>query len=106
MVDDRFRYVRIRGQISGFKRAASGHVYLALKDDKAVIDWVMCNGNGGRLPFQPEDGIEVVLSGKLTTYPGHSKYLVVIDNMYLDRAERADGPVRQPHGQAARRGPV
>ena len=83
MVEDRFGYVRIRGEISGFKRAASGHVYLALKDDKAVIDGVMWKGNAGRLPFQPEDGIEVVVSGKLTTYPGRSKYQVVIDKMEL-----------------------
>ncbi len=83
VVEDRFGYVRIRGEISGFKRAASGHVYLALKDDKAVIDGVMWKGNAGRLPFRPEDGIEVVVSGKLTTYPGRSKYQVVIDKMEL-----------------------
>ncbi|MFK7841196.1 MAG: exodeoxyribonuclease VII large subunit [Sphingorhabdus sp.] len=83
VVEDRFGYVRIRGEISGFKRAASGHVYLALKDDKAVLDGVMWKGNAGRLPFQPEDGIEVVVSGKLTTYPGRSKYQVVIDKMEL-----------------------
>ncbi|OAO03891.1 exodeoxyribonuclease VII large subunit [Sphingomonadales bacterium EhC05] len=83
VVEDRFGYVRIRGEISGFKRAASGHVYLALKDDKAVLDGVMWKGNAGRLPFQPEDGIEVVVSGKLTTYPGRSKYQIVIDKMEL-----------------------
>lgn len=83
VVEDRFGYVRIRGEISGYKRAASGHVYLALKDDRAVLDGVMWKGNAGRLPFQPEDGIEVVVSGKLTTYPGRSKYQVVIDKMEL-----------------------
>ncbi|MEH6757852.1 MAG: exodeoxyribonuclease VII large subunit [Parasphingorhabdus sp.] len=83
VVEDRFGYVRIRGEISGYKRAASGHVYLALKDDKALLDGVMWKGNAGRLPFQPEDGIEVVVSGKLTTYPGRSKYQVVIEKMEL-----------------------
>ncbi len=83
VVEDRFGYVRIKGEISGYKRAASGHAYLALKDDKAVLDGVMWKGNAGRLPFQPEDGIEVVVSGKLTTYPGRSKYQVVIDKMEL-----------------------
>lgn len=83
VVEDRFGYVRIRGEISGYKRAASGHVYLALKDDKAVLDGVMWKGNAGRLAFQAEDGIEVVVSGKLTTYPGRSKYQVVIDKMEL-----------------------
>lgn len=83
VVEDRFGFVRIRGEISGYKRAASGHVYLALKDDKAVLDGVMWKGNAARLPFRPEDGIEVVISGKLTTYPGRSKYQVVIERMEL-----------------------
>lgn len=83
VVEDRFGYVRIRGEISGFKRAASGHVYMALKDDKAVLDGVMWKGNAARLAFAAEDGIEVVVSGKLTTYPGRSKYQVVIDKMEL-----------------------
>jgi exodeoxyribonuclease VII large subunit len=83
VVEDRFGYVRVKGEISGYKRAASGHVYLKLKDDKAVLDGVMWKGNAGRLPFQPEDGIEVVVSGKLTTYPGRSNYQVVIDKMEL-----------------------
>lgn len=83
VVEDRFGYVRVRGEISGFKRAASGHVYLTLKDDKAVLDGVMWKGNAGRLGFAAEDGIEVIVSGKLTTYPGRSKYQVVIDKMEL-----------------------
>lgn len=83
VVEDRFGFVRIRGEISGYKRAASGHVYLALKDDKAVIDGVMWKGNAARLPFTAEDGIEVVVSGKLTTYPGRSKYQIVIESMEL-----------------------
>jgi len=83
VVEDRFGYVRIKGEISGYKRAASGHVYLTLKDDKSVLDGVMWKGNAGRLPFQPEDGIEVVVSGKLTTLAGRSKYQVVIDQMEL-----------------------
>ena len=67
------RHVRLRGEISGFKRAASGHVYLALKDDRAVIDAVMWKGTAASLAFRPEDGIEVIATGKLTTYPGRSK---------------------------------
>jgi len=82
-VEDRFGRVRLRGEISGFKRAASGHVYMALKDDKAVIDGVIWRGNAGRLPFSPEDGLDVVATGKLTTYPGRSKYQIVIDRMEL-----------------------
>ncbi len=83
VIEDRFGYVRIKGEVSGCKRAASGHVYLALKDDKSVIDGVMWKGNAGRLAFAPEDGVEVVVSGKLTSYAGRSKYQIVIDKMEL-----------------------
>src|SRR3546814_4357217 len=58
-VEDRFGYVKLRGEISGFKRAASGHLYLCLKDENAVIDGVMWKGGAQRLAFRPEDGIEV-----------------------------------------------
>ncbi|MDP4573824.1 exodeoxyribonuclease VII large subunit [Qipengyuania sp. G39] len=82
-VEDRFGFVRLRGELSGVKRAASGHMYCTLKDEKAVLDGVMWRGNAGRLPFNPEDGLEVVASGKLTTYPGRSKYQIVIERMEL-----------------------
>ena len=82
-VEDRFGYVRLRGELSGVKRAASGHFYCALKDDKSVLDGVMWKGTAARLSFQPEDGIEVVASGKLTTYPGRSKYQLVIERMEI-----------------------
>ncbi len=80
-VEESFSYVRVRAEISGFKRAASGHLYMSLKDDKAVIDGVCWRGNAGRLGFNPEDGLEVVCSGKLTTYPARSKYQLVIEHM-------------------------
>ena len=82
-VEDRFGFVRLRGELSGVKRAASGHLYCALKDEKAVLDGVMWRGQVDRLPFRPEDGLEVVASGKLTTYPGRSKYQIVIERMEL-----------------------
>ncbi len=81
VVEDHFGYVRIRGEISGFKRAASGHLYLDLKDDKAVINGVMWKGTTTRLSFKPEDGLEVVCTGKITTYAGSSRYQIVIDQM-------------------------
>jgi exodeoxyribonuclease VII large subunit len=65
------------------KRAASGHLYCSLKDEGAVIDGVMWRGQVQRLPFQPEDGIEIVASGKLTTFPGRSKYQIVIETMEI-----------------------
>ncbi|WP_284123954.1 exodeoxyribonuclease VII large subunit [Parerythrobacter aestuarii] len=82
-VEDRFGYVRLRGELSGVKRAASGHLYCALKDDKAVIDGVMWKGTTGRLAFVPEDGLEVIATGKLTTYPGRSKYQIVMESLEL-----------------------
>ncbi len=82
-VEDRFGYVRVRGELSGYKRAASGHLYFALKDDNALLDGVMWKGSAGRLAFAPEDGLEVVVTGKLTTYPGRSKYQIVADTLEL-----------------------
>ncbi|MDE2436336.1 MAG: exodeoxyribonuclease VII large subunit [Sphingomonadales bacterium] len=80
-VEDRFGYVRVRGELSGVKRAASGHVYLALKDANARLDGIMWRGTAQRLAFQPEDGLEVIATGKLTTYPGRSNYQMVIERM-------------------------
>ena len=80
-VEDGFGFVRLRGELSGVKRAASGHLYCCLKDENAVLDGVMWRGGAQRLSFLPEDGIEVVASGKLTTYPGRSKYQIGIEPM-------------------------
>jgi exodeoxyribonuclease VII large subunit len=82
-VEDAFGHVRIRGEISGWKRVASGHCYLALKDENARIDGVIWKGNALRLAFAPADGVEVIATGKLTTYPGRSTYQIVIDTMEL-----------------------
>ncbi|KTT74683.1 exodeoxyribonuclease VII large subunit [Sphingomonas endophytica] len=83
MVEGEFGHVRLRGEISGYKRATSGHVYLCLKDESAVIDGVMWKGSAAGLAFRPEDGVEVVATGRLTTYPGRSKYQIVIEKMEL-----------------------
>ena len=80
-VEDRFGFVRVRGELSGVKRAASGHLYLCLKDENARLDGVMWRGNAQRLAFRVEDGVEVIATGKLTTYPGRSNYQIVIDRM-------------------------
>jgi exodeoxyribonuclease VII large subunit len=82
-VESGFSHVRIRGEISGFKRAASGHLYLSLKDADARIDGVMWKGNAARLAFVPSDGVEVIATGKLTTYPGRSNYQIVMDSMEI-----------------------
>ena len=82
-VEDAFGFVRVRGEISGWKQAGSGHCYLCLKDDKAVIDGVIWKGQASALRFRPEDGIEVIATGRLTTYPGRSRYQIVIDRLEL-----------------------
>ena len=82
-VEQAYDRVRVRGEISGFKRAASGHLYLALKDSDALLDAVCWKGTAGRLGVKPEDGMEVICVGKLTTYPGRSKYQMVIEQMEL-----------------------
>ena len=80
-VEDAFGLVRVRGEISGFKRATSGHLYLTLKDTDAAMDAVCWKGSAGRLGLKPEDGLEVICTGKLTTFPGRSKYQLIIERM-------------------------
>jgi exodeoxyribonuclease VII large subunit len=82
-VEDAFGHVRVRGEISGFKRHGSGHCYFTLKDENACIDAVIWRGNAVGLAFLPEDGAEVIATGKLTTYPGRSKYQIVVDRMEI-----------------------
>ena len=76
-----FGHVRVQGEVSGAKRAASGHWYFRLKDDKAVIDAVLWRGQAGRLKTLPEDGLEVVATGRVTTYEGRSVYQLVVDTL-------------------------
>jgi exodeoxyribonuclease VII large subunit len=80
-VEDRFGHVRVRGEISGYKRAASGHIYFSLKDENARLDAVMWKGGAARLPFAPEDGLEVVATGKLSTYAGRSSYQIIVESL-------------------------
>jgi len=78
-VEDNFGFVRIRGEVSGFLAARSGHLYFSLKDDKAVIDGVVWRGTAEKLRFTPEDGLEVICTGKLSTYAPRSRYQLVVD---------------------------
>ncbi|WP_306253354.1 exodeoxyribonuclease VII large subunit [Parvularcula sp. IMCC14364] len=81
VVEDSFSYVRVRGEMGRVTRAGSGHVYLDLKDDRAVISGVVWKGNASKLKIQPEQGMEMIATGRLTTYPGQSKYQLVIDTL-------------------------
>src|ERR671928_634065 len=79
-VEDTFNYVRVRGEVSGYRGAhSSGHCYFALKDESAKIEAVIWKGVHGRMRFKPQEGLEVIATGKLTTYPGSSKYQIVIE---------------------------
>ncbi len=80
-LEDTFGYVRVRGEVGRVSRPGSGHVYLDLKDDKAVLAAVIWKGTAGRLRFFPEQGMEVVVSGRITTFPGQSKYQIVIETL-------------------------
>jgi exodeoxyribonuclease VII large subunit len=81
-VEDAYGFVRVRGEVSGFKGASpSGHCYFRLKDDKAVLEAVIWKGTYGRMRVKPEEGLDVIASGRLTTFPGSSKYQIVIDSL-------------------------
>ena len=82
-VESAFGFVRVRGEVSGWKRHASGHCYFTLKDENACVDAVIWRGQASGLAFQPADGLEVVATGKLTTYAGRSKYQIVVDRLEL-----------------------
>lgn len=82
-VESAFHHVRVRGELSGFKRAASGHLYFALKDESAVLDSVCWRGTAAKLSISPEDGMEVIATGRITTYAGRSKYQIVIESLEL-----------------------
>ncbi|MBI5261172.1 MAG: exodeoxyribonuclease VII large subunit [Bradyrhizobium sp.] len=79
-VEDAYGHVRVRGEISGFRGAhSSGHCYFALKDENAKIEAVIWKSALYRMRFKPQEGLEVIATGKLTTYPGSSKYQIVIE---------------------------
>ena len=79
-VEEAFPYVRLRGEVSGYRGPhSSGHVYFSLKDESAKIDAIIWKGAFARMRFKPEEGMEVVATGKVTTYPGKSSYQIVID---------------------------
>jgi len=81
MIEGEFSHVRIKGEIGRVSRPASGHIYLDLKDDRAVLASVIWKGVAGRLRTPPEEGMEVVATGRLTTFPGQSRYQMVIENI-------------------------
>jgi exodeoxyribonuclease VII large subunit len=80
-LEDAYGFVRLRGELSKVTRHSSGHVYLTLKDERAAIDGVVWKGQVRGLGCQPQQGLEVIVTGRITTYPASSKYQIVIDTM-------------------------
>jgi exodeoxyribonuclease VII large subunit len=81
LVEDSFGRVRVRGELGRVSRPASGHIYFDVKDEKAVLSGVMWKGTAQKLTMQPEQGLEVIVTGKLTTFAGQSRYQMVVEAM-------------------------
>jgi len=80
-LEDRFQTILIKGEISGLKRHTSGHIYFSLKDANAVMDAICWRGVADKLKHQPEEGLEVICQGRITTYPARSKYQFIIESL-------------------------
>lgn len=82
-LEDNFARVRVRGELSRVSIPSSGHMYTGLKDDKSVIDAVCWKGTLAKLPIKPEEGLDVICTGRITTYPARSNYQLIIETMEL-----------------------
>ena len=82
-VEEGFPFVRVRGEVSGLKAAASGHIYFDLKDDKAVLNAIVWKPTARLLKVRPEPGLEVICMGRVTTYPGSSRYQLIVEQVEL-----------------------
>ncbi len=81
VIEGEFSFVRVKGEVGRVSRPRSGHLYLDLKDDRAVLAGVIWKGVAGRLTVQPEEGMEVVATGRLTTFAGQSRYQMIIEDI-------------------------
>ena len=81
VLEGEFGRVRVRGEIGRVSRPSSGHLYFDLKDDRAIIAAVTWKGQAAKLSTRPEEGIEVIATGRLTTFPGQSKYQLIVDEI-------------------------
>lgn len=83
LIEDAFGFVRIRGEISGLKKHSSGHVYFSLKDEKALIAAVCFANIARNIDFELKDGLEVVISGQITTYEARSNYQIIVEKVEI-----------------------
>src|SRR4051812_18311779 len=82
-IEDAFSFVRVRGEISNLKFHSSGHIYFDLKDDRACLNAVVWRMTARLLRIKPEQGLEVICTGRVTTYPGSSRYQIVVEQIEL-----------------------
>lgn len=82
-VEDAFGYVRIKGEITGFKRATSGHIYFTLKDENAVLSAVCFRNSASLINFEIGDGLQVCASGRITTFEGRSNYQIIVERLEI-----------------------
>ena len=80
-IEDRFGFVRLRGELSKVTFHSNGHVYLDIKDERASISGVIWKTQVRTLAVKPQTGLEVIVTGKITTYPGRSQYQIIIETM-------------------------
>ncbi len=81
VIEGEFGLIRVRGEVGRVSRPASGHLYFDLKDDRNVIAAVSWKGQVARMQVRPEEGMEVVATGRMTTFPGQSKYQLIVDDV-------------------------
>ncbi len=81
VIEGEFGLVRVRGEVGRVSRPASGHLYFDLKDDRSVIAAISWKGQVARMQVRPEEGMEVVATGRMTTFPGQSKYQLIVDDV-------------------------
>jgi exodeoxyribonuclease VII large subunit len=83
VVEDSFGYVRIKGEISSFKKAASGHLYFSLKDENSLLSAVFFRNAAQMVAFEVADGLQVCASGRITTFEGRSNYQIIIEKLEI-----------------------
>ena len=83
VVEDSFGYVKIKGEITGFKRASSGHLYFSMKDGDATLSAVCFRGAAGFINFEMADGLQITASGKITTFEGRSNYQIIVEKVEI-----------------------
>src|SRR3546814_3093353 len=112
-LEGEFARVRVRGEVNNFKRHGSGHLYFRLKDDEAVIEACCWRQSAARLTVRPEDGLEIICTGRILAYAGRSQYQLIVDSIELAGEgallklleERRRKPAAEGHFAEARKGP-